>query len=291
MVVITLEKCPLALRGDLTKWLQEISLGVYVGTVSARVRDQLWHRVCEEAKSGRATMVYSARNEQHFDFRVHNTTWYPVDFDGLKLMMRPSVSSKNGENQGKAECSNASRFQKIKKFTYKKVVREPSAYVVVDIETTGLDFEHDEIIEVAAIKIINGEETDTFQSLIATEKSLSDDIQQLTGLTNSLLNISGRNKKQVIEELIEFIGALPVIAHNAAFDCEFIQIACEECDLEDFDNQRIDTLELARKKLPGVSSFQLASLAKQFGIEVQCVHRALADCETTRSIYLKLIEK
>ena len=64
MVVITLEKCPLALRGDLTKWLQEISLGVYVGQVSARVRDKLWQRVCEESKNGRATMVYSARNEQ-----------------------------------------------------------------------------------------------------------------------------------------------------------------------------------------------------------------------------------
>lgn len=90
MVVITLEKCPLALRGDLTKWLQEISLGVYVGQVSARVRDRLWQRVCEESKSGRATMVYSARNEQHLNFRVHNTSWEPIEYDGLKLMMRPS---------------------------------------------------------------------------------------------------------------------------------------------------------------------------------------------------------
>lgn len=68
MVVVVLEKCPLALRDDLTKWLQEISLGVYVGRVSARVRDELWKRICEECKGGRATMVFSARNEQHFDY-------------------------------------------------------------------------------------------------------------------------------------------------------------------------------------------------------------------------------
>lgn len=58
MIVVVLEKCPLALRGDLTKWLQEISLGVYVGRVSARVRDELWNRICKECKTGRATMVF-----------------------------------------------------------------------------------------------------------------------------------------------------------------------------------------------------------------------------------------
>lgn len=73
MIVVVLEKCPLALRGDLTKWLQEISLGVYVGRVSARVRDELWNRICKECKTGRATMVFSARNEQHLNYRVHNT--------------------------------------------------------------------------------------------------------------------------------------------------------------------------------------------------------------------------
>ena len=106
MVVITLEKCPISLRGDLTKWLQEISLGVYVGQVSARVRDRLWERICEESKSGRATMVFSTRNEQRFDFRVHNTIWRPVDFDGLKLMMRPSITEARKYRKGAAGSSD-----------------------------------------------------------------------------------------------------------------------------------------------------------------------------------------
>ena len=70
-----IRKCPLALRGDLTKWLQEISLGVYVGRVGARVRDELWKRICERMQGWPRHMVFPARNEQHFDYRVHNTTW------------------------------------------------------------------------------------------------------------------------------------------------------------------------------------------------------------------------
>lgn len=73
MTVIVLSDCPPKLRGDLTKWLLEISTGVYVGKVSARVRDELWLRVCDNLKSGRASMVYSTNNEQGMDFRVHNS--------------------------------------------------------------------------------------------------------------------------------------------------------------------------------------------------------------------------
>lgn len=75
--------CPPRLRGDLSKWLQEINTGVYVGNVNSRVRDAIWNRVCENLKTGRATMVFSTNNEQKMDFRVHNTLWTPVDFEGI----------------------------------------------------------------------------------------------------------------------------------------------------------------------------------------------------------------
>lgn len=81
--------CPPRLRGDLSKWLQEVNTGVYVGNVNARVRDAIWERVCENLKNGRATMVFSANNEQRMDFRVHNTSWKPVDYEGIQLIRRP----------------------------------------------------------------------------------------------------------------------------------------------------------------------------------------------------------
>ncbi|MDO4564485.1 MAG: type I-E CRISPR-associated endoribonuclease Cas2e [Clostridia bacterium] len=90
MIVLSLTNCPQALRGDLTRWLLEISTGVYVGNISSRVRDELWRRITANVKSGRVVMVFSAKNEQRMDFRVHNSSWEPIDFDGLKLMLRPS---------------------------------------------------------------------------------------------------------------------------------------------------------------------------------------------------------
>ena len=90
MIVISLSDCPPALRGDLSKWLLEITAGVYVGQVSARVRDELWERIEKNIKHGRAAMVFDAANEQKMDFRIHNTSWELVDCDGLRLVRRPS---------------------------------------------------------------------------------------------------------------------------------------------------------------------------------------------------------
>lgn len=93
MVVIVLSACPAGLRGHLTRWLLEISAGVFVGHVSARVRDLMWLNVCEMTGSGRALMVFSVQGEQRMDFRVHNHHWKPTDFDGLTLMMRPAAET------------------------------------------------------------------------------------------------------------------------------------------------------------------------------------------------------
>jgi CRISPR-associated protein Cas2 len=90
MVIIVLTACPAGLRGHLTRWLLEISAGVFVGTVSARVRELMWTRVTELSKDGRAIMVHSAQGEQRLAFRVHRHDWTPIDIDGIHLMLRPA---------------------------------------------------------------------------------------------------------------------------------------------------------------------------------------------------------
>ncbi|MBT1171799.1 type I-E CRISPR-associated endoribonuclease Cas2 [Bifidobacterium sp. MA2] len=111
MVVIVLTACPVGLRGDLTRWLLEISAGVFVGHVSAKVRDRLWERIVGMVKDGRAIMVYSARNEQHLAFRVHRSDWRPVDCEGLELITRPAPvsGSRAEEPRGSASDADASR--------------------------------------------------------------------------------------------------------------------------------------------------------------------------------------
>lgn len=89
MTVLVLTAVPAGLRGVLTRWLFEIAPGVFVGRVSARIRELLWQRVIEGVGRGRAIMVQSQRNEQGLGFRVHGHDWEPVDFEGINLMLRP----------------------------------------------------------------------------------------------------------------------------------------------------------------------------------------------------------
>lgn len=117
MTVIVLTACPAGLRGDLTRWLLEIAPGVFVGHVSSRVRERIWVRIKAFAKSGRAIMVYSAANEQHMAFEVHQPDWQPVDCDGLELINRPK-GSEDATLSGppKKGWSKARKYHAARKF-------------------------------------------------------------------------------------------------------------------------------------------------------------------------------
>lgn len=99
MVVMILEKVPKSLRGDLTRFLVEVDTGIFVGRVSATVRELLWERAVEKAEGGRVALAYRTNNEQGFALRLHG---YPDrslrDFDGIVL-----VSVRNAEAVRKAE--------------------------------------------------------------------------------------------------------------------------------------------------------------------------------------------
>ncbi len=113
MVVIVLTACPSGLRGFLTRWLLEISAGVFVGKVSARVREELWLRVLEMVKDGKAIMVHSTNGEQGLDFRVHRHEWEPVEVDGLHLMLRPAGGDSGAAPARRKGWSNASRRRQV----------------------------------------------------------------------------------------------------------------------------------------------------------------------------------
>ncbi len=93
MTVIVVTACPIGLRGHLTRWLMEISPGVFIGNITTRVRALVWERVTEMAKTGRAIMVFTADNEQGLDFAVHGHDWTPIDYEGLHLILRPNTDT------------------------------------------------------------------------------------------------------------------------------------------------------------------------------------------------------
>ena len=250
MIVLSLTNCSNALRGDLTRWLFEVDTNIYVGNQSARIRDKIWERVTKYTKSGRAVMVYPANNEQGFDFRVLGTTWMPVDFDGLKLMLRPIPGAVlSNTKELKPGDSNAEKRLAAKRFSSSKRNQQslPDTYIVLDIETTGLSADLDEIIEIGAIKVSEKVSTDTFQAIIRTMTEIPPEIEKLTGITSEVVSKEGQEIAEVIQSLREFAGKLPIISHNVAFDMGFLRKAYEKCGYAMPTNSCVDTLRLARK--------------------------------------------
>ena len=94
MMLLILERVPRSLRGELTRWLIEPRANVFVGSVSAMVREKLWEMVCLSASGGSALMVYTTNNEQGFAWRVWGEPGYlPEDFEGVLLTRRPVRST------------------------------------------------------------------------------------------------------------------------------------------------------------------------------------------------------
>lgn len=112
MTVIVLTHCPVGLRGLLTRWLLEISPGVFIGNPSARIRDALWDEVRQYAGNGRALLAHATDNEQGYAFETHDHKWHPVDHEGLTLIRRPNdnVPLAKPSTQGWSNASKRRRF-------------------------------------------------------------------------------------------------------------------------------------------------------------------------------------
>ncbi len=284
MIVITVSNCPIKLRGDLTKWLFEIDTGVFVGNLSARVRDKVWERVCSNIGNGRATMAFSANNEQKLDFRIHNTEWEPIDYDGIKLVLRKLPNSKASAKpeKSKAEQQHINRLAQRKKVP----LHNNTNYVVIDIETTGLGSAN--IIELGAIRIEEGVIADKFSVLVKCDEAIPKEIRELTGITDEMLMEQGVEAREAIEAFKEFCGDSDIVGYNVRFDMDLIQAELMKNGLPPMMNRTIDALRMARNAVKGLGRYKLEEVAKYFQIEYEKLHRVLCDCILTYEVYERL---
>lgn len=288
MIVVTLTDCPPRLRGDLSKWLLEINTGVYVGQLNKRVREELWKRICDNLPRGRATMVYSANNEQRMEFRVHNTLWTPVDFEGLTLMMRPGETESAAASAAAMSKAAVGRMIQNKSAGQDKRAKK-AGYVVIDIETTGLDPERHEILEIGALRIVDHKISERFSALIHPKQPLSKEITALTGITQQMAQ-EGMELTKALKAFWSFLGKSVVIGHNLSFDLAFLKKASGEAGITVPVNSCMDTLTFARRRIKDIPDHRLETLAGYFEIKPERFHRALDDCCTTFQIYEKLNE-
>ncbi|MCX5921212.1 MAG: 3'-5' exonuclease [Candidatus Melainabacteria bacterium] len=159
--------------------------------------------------------------------------------------------------------------------------------VILDTETTGLDHKVEKIIEIAAVKLYNGEIIERFSTLINPEQPIRHSSFKIHHISQEMVE-SAPTMAEVIPQFEAFMGDLPYAAHSVVFDYSFITEAYKKHLGKRFLNPRICTLELFKAVFPEEHSHGLSALSARFGIESFVNHRALDDAEQLAAVFDKL---
>lgn len=157
--------------------------------------------------------------------------------------------------------------------------------VAIDLETTGLHPEQDAVIEIGALKFAGDDVVETFESFVAPGMSIPYRVQRLTGITSAQL-VGAPTMADLLPRLRTFLGDLPLVGHSVPFDAAFLRrygLARR--------NPLVDTFELASALLPNLSSYTLASVGTVLGVSSPVYHRALADAQLSRDVFLALLAR
>ena len=168
-----------------------------------------------------------------------------------------------------------------------------TTYVVFDLETTGFNAGGaDSIIEIGAVKINSGEIIDRFDELINPGRKLPAKITELTNITDDMLKDKD-NEENAVKRFKQWVGDLPMVAHNAKFDVSFINMAHSKYNLGKFTNTVIDTLELSRALDTGYARHSLSALVKRYEVpwDESAHHRGDYDAEGTALVFHKMLKK
>ncbi len=164
-------------------------------------------------------------------------------------------------------------------------------FVVLDSETTGLDpAKGEEMIEIAAQKVQGREVIGEYVALLKATRPIPPEAERVHGISQAMLDAEGRPAKDVMPELVEFIGDAIIVAHNTPFDMGFINAHLDRLGLPKLTNKTLDTLEIARRTLL-LASYKLSNVAAYLKVPQPSAHRALIDVITCREVFFKLVER
>ena len=162
------------------------------------------------------------------------------------------------------------------------------SFVVFDIETTGFSPVTNRIIEIGAVKVVNGEITDRFSTFVNPEVPIPFEIEKLTSINDSMV-IDSDTIEVILPQFLEFVGDSILVAHNANFDVSFIKENAKRMEIP-VDFTYVDTVGIARTLLTAQAKYTLDAVAKTLGISLENHHRAVDDAECTAEIFVKFIE-
>lgn len=164
-------------------------------------------------------------------------------------------------------------------------------FCVLDLETTGISAADCAITEIGAVKVRGGEKVGEFQTLVDPGSPIPPYIMVLTGITEAML-VEAPSIESALPSFLEFIGDAVVVGHNLRFDLSFLNAAADRLGYPTIDNQRVDTVALARRLVRDeVRSLKLSTLARHFRSPVTPNHRALEDVLATTHVFHALLER
>lgn len=288
--VITLSKVPPSLRGDLTKWMQEISSGIYVGNFNTRIREKLWLRVMENIGTGEATMSYAYPNEIGYQFKTFNTKREAIYYDGVPLVLLPNPQKNTERKTFDSGFSNAAKFHKAKKFRNKNKSRQKennSSYVVVNITTDGLDYKKNRILEIGAVKR-EKEGLSTFHTLLAYEGSLSTEITNQTGITDDMVAEEGKVLEEVLKDFTKFIKNLSLVGYDIGFVLQFLNENFKQCNLDVLENKAYSLIKYIKREKMSLKDYKLRTVLVEYDITDKVTDRALEDAKLIYDLSTKV---
>lgn len=165
--------------------------------------------------------------------------------------------------------------------------RKKEIEIVLDTETTGLDYTRERIIEFAGVRLENGKIKNEFQTLINPKQHIRKSSIAIHGITQEMVE-DAPTEEEALPKILEFIGDYPIVAHNAIFDYSFLNEAKLRCCGEKLENTHIDTQVMFKEIAPDLESHGLEALTKRFNVELKNHHRAMADTMGLALAYPKL---
>lgn len=161
----------------------------------------------------------------------------------------------------------------------------PQSFIAFDLETTGFA-PPARIIEIGAVKVVNGRVIDQYQTFVNPCCAIPENITRLTGIDQSMVCCAPR-VEEVLPVFIRFVEELPLAAHNARFDMKFISHEVQKLGIP-LRNKVVDTLILSRKYYPMLENHKLNTVARHIGVVNQNEHRGLYDAMVVAEILIKL---
>lgn len=155
--------------------------------------------------------------------------------------------------------------------------------VALDLETTGLNPKKDQILEIGAARIVDGEVTDTYSVFVNSGGKIPEFVINLTGITDEMA-AGGLPLREAMEGFLEFCGGADILGHNILFDYSFLKRNAVNLD-HTFEKNGIDTLQIARKFLGDLPSRSLGALCGHYQIQQEKQHRAFEDAISAYRLY------